>query len=125
VSAIVKAAAVVKREPPGHGRPPAPASVLDIELTVHLPTNPQQVTIAPRHLSLFGGVVVEETVKPPNNTTAVVLIRPMGTIVREGSMAALFGVACPGAEGNIRVDMKFAAPPRDGDTVTIQRVDSY
>ena len=56
---------------------------------------------------------------------AVVLIRPSGTVAREGSMFALFGVACPAGDGNVRVDMTFALPPHDGDKVTVRRVESY
>jgi hypothetical protein len=121
----VKASAVVKRETPSRTRPPTSPDVLDIELTVTLPTNPTQVTFAPNHLTVYGGVLVAQTLQPPDRTKAVVLIRPSGTVAREGSVLALFGVACKAGDGNVRVDMTFALPPHDGDKVTVRRVDSY
>src|SRR5204862_58772 len=79
VGALVKTSAVVKREPPSRTRLPASPDVLDIELTVTLPTNPKQVTFAQNHLTVYGGVLVEQTLHPPDRTKAVVLIRPSGT----------------------------------------------
>ncbi len=61
VGPFVKAAAVVKHEPPSRRRPsPAPPSVLDIELTVGILPNPERVTFAPNRLTVAGGVLVEE-----------------------------------------------------------------
>jgi hypothetical protein len=127
VAALVKTSAVVKREPPSGPRPPPRPSpaILDIELTVTLPTNPKQVTFAPNHLTVAGGVIVKQTLQPADRTKAVVLIRPSWTVAHEGSLLALFGVACEVGDGNLRVDMTFALPPRDGDKVTIRRVEGY
>jgi hypothetical protein len=125
VGPLVKASAVVKREPPSGARPPTPQEVLDIELTVMLPQNPTQVTFAPNALTVYGGVLIERTRRLIDPTKAVLLIRPSGTVAREGSLMALFGLMCTGAEGNLRLDMTFALPPKDGDKVAIRRVEGY
>jgi hypothetical protein len=125
VGPLVKTSAVVKREPPIGSRAPTPRDVLDIELTVTLPTNPTEVTFAPNALTVYGGVLVERTRKLVDPTKAVVLIRPSGTVAREGSLRALFGVRCKAGEGNLRVDMMFASPIREGDRVTLGGVDGY
>jgi hypothetical protein len=125
VGPLVKASAVVKREPPSGARAPTPQDVLDIELTVTLPTNPTQVTFAPNALTVYGGVLFERTRKLVGPTNAVVLIRPSGTVAREGSLMALFGVACKAGQGNLRVNMTFASPAHAGDTVTIGGVVGY
>jgi hypothetical protein len=114
----------VKREPPRGTRLTSPA-ILDIELTVTLPTNPIQVTFAQNHLTVYGGVLIEQVLRPADRTKAVLLIRPAWTFAREGSLRALFGVVCKAGEGNLRVDMKFASPMREGDKVTIGGVDGY
>jgi hypothetical protein len=120
----VRASAVVKREPTRGSRRPSPA-ILDIQLTVTLPTNPIQVTFAQNHLTVYGGVLIEQSLQPGDRTKAVVLIRPAWTFAREGSLRALFGVGCREGDGNLRVDMKFASPMREGDKVTIGGVDGY
>ncbi|HEV3192704.1 MAG TPA: hypothetical protein VGY54_19485, partial [Polyangiaceae bacterium] len=122
---LVKASAVVKRESPSRARPPASPAILNIELTVTLPTNPSQVTFARNHLTVYGGVLVEQTLQPADRTKAIVLIRPFGAVAREGSLRASFGVACKQGEGYLRVDMTFASPAHEGDKVTIGGVDSY
>jgi hypothetical protein len=96
-----------------------------IELTVTVPTNPKQVAFARNHLTVAGGVFVEQTLRPSDRTEAVVLIRPFGAVAREGSLMALFGVACDAGEGNLRVDMTFASPLHEGDKVTIRGVNGY
>ena len=121
----MKASAVVKREPPSGARAPTSPAILDIELTVTLPTNPAQATLTPNALTVYGGVLVERTRKLVDPTKAVVLIRPSGTVAREGSLRALFGVRCKAGEGNLRVDMMFASPIREGDRVTLGGVDGY
>ncbi len=125
VGALVKTSAVVKREPPSRTRPPTSPAILDIELTVTLPTNPIQVTFAQNHLTVYGGLLVEQRLQTADRTKAVVLIRPSGTVAREGSLRALFGVACKAGEGNLRVDMTFASPMHEGGRVTIGGVDGY
>jgi hypothetical protein len=115
----------MKREPPSRTRPPTSPDVLDIELTVTLPTNPTQVTFAQNHLTVYGGVLIAQTLQPADPTRAVVLIRPFGTVAGEGSLLALFGVACKAGEGNLRVRMTFASPAHDGDKVTIGGIDGY
>jgi hypothetical protein len=120
----VKTSAIVKREPQRGKRRPSPA-ILDIELTVTLPTNPIQVTFEKNHLTVYGGVLIEQALRPADLTKAVVLIRPSWTFAREGSLRALFGVGCKVGEGNLRVDMKFDSPMHGGDEVTIGGVDGY
>jgi hypothetical protein len=121
----VKASAVVKRGPPSGARAPTPRDVLDIELTVTLPTNPAQVTFATNALTVYGGVLLERTRKLVDPTKAVLLILPSWTVAREGSLMALFGVTCKAGEGNLRVRMTFASPMHEGDRVTIGGVDGY
>ena len=55
---LVKTSAVVKREPPSRAQPQTSPVILDIELTVTLPTNPIQVTFAQNHLTVYGGVLL-------------------------------------------------------------------
>ena len=124
LGALVKASAVVKREPPSRAQPTSPA-IFDIELSVALPTNPIQATFAQNHLTVYGGVLLQQTLKPAERTNAVVLIRPSWTVAHEGSLRALFGVECKAGEGNLRVDMSFASPTHEGDKVTIGGVDGY
>jgi hypothetical protein len=76
-------------------------------------------------LTVYGGVLVERTRKLVDPTKAVLLIRPSGTVAREGALMALFGVACKAGEGNLRVNMTFASPAHAGDKVTIGGVDGY
>jgi len=83
------------------------------------------VTFAKNHLTVYGGVLLEQTLQPEGRTKAVVLIRPNGAVGREGSLRALFGVACKVGDGNLRVDMTFASPMHEGDKVTIGGVDGY
>jgi hypothetical protein len=125
VGALVRTSAVVKREPPSRTRPPTLPVILAIELTVTLPTNPIRVTFVKNHLTVYGGLLVEQTLDGADRTKAVVLIRPSGTVAREGSLRALFGVGCKAGEGNLRVDMTFASPMHEGDKVTIGGVDGY
>jgi hypothetical protein len=125
VGALVSASAIVKRESASRARPAKSPDILDIELTVTLPANPEHVTLAPNHLTVAGGVIVKQSLQAEGRTKAVVLIRPSGTVAREGSLLALFGVTCAVGEGNVRVDMTFALPSHDGDKVTIRRVDGY
>jgi hypothetical protein len=119
----VKASAVVKREPPSRTGPPTSAAVLDIELTVTLPTNPIQVTFEQNYLTVYGGVLIKQTLPTADRTKALVLIRPSWPVGPEGAMRALFGVTCQAGQGNLRVDMRFASPTHDGDKVTIGGVD--
>jgi hypothetical protein len=121
VAPLVKASAVVKREPPAGARPPS-QNVLDIELTVTLPASPSQVTLVPNAVTVYGGVLIERTRKFVDPTKAVLLIRPAWTVAREGSLMAMFGLTCPGAKGSLRVNMTFALPPKDGDKVAIRSV---
>jgi hypothetical protein len=123
VGALVKAWAVVKHEPASRRRPPAPPSVLDIELTVIIPPNPEQVTFAGNRLTVAGGVLVEEMFRAASPGKDVLLIRPMGVVGREASLMVLFGVVCKGVEGYLRVPMKLASPWRDGDNVTVAGID--
>jgi hypothetical protein len=124
VGALVKTSAVVKREPPSRTRLTSPA-ILDIELTVTLPTNPIQVTFAQNQLTVYGGLLVEQRLQTPDRTKAVLLIRPPGTVAREGSLRALFGVVCKAGDGNLRVDVTFASPMHEGDRITVGGVDGY
>jgi hypothetical protein len=122
VAALVRASAVVRREPSSRTRPRTSPDVLDIELAVTLPANPMQVTLAAGDPSVYGGVLVGRSLHP-DPTKAVVLIRPSGTVAREGSMLAFFGVTCGAAHGSLRVEMTYALPLHDGDKVTVRRVD--
>jgi hypothetical protein len=125
VAALVKASAVVKREPPRRGQPsPAPV-ILDIELTVLLPTNATQVTLAQNHPTVYGGVLVEQPLPSADPTKSVVLIRPYGAVARDGSLLAMYGVVCTAAQGSVRVEMRFVSPLHDGDKVTVRLVDDY
>jgi hypothetical protein len=124
VAAVTKASAVVKREPQRRTRRPTTSDVLDIELTVTLPSNPTQATFPQNYLTVAGGVLIKETLQA-DHTKAVVLIRPSGTVAREGSMFALFGLACSVGDGNLRVDMTFAIPTHHGDLVTVRHVEGY
>jgi hypothetical protein len=90
-----------------------------------LPTNPTQVTFVPNPLTVYGGVIVEQTLPPADPTKSVALIRPYGAVARDGSLLALFGVVCAAGKGSVRVDMMFVSPLHDGDKVTIRRVDDY
>jgi hypothetical protein len=90
-----------------------------------LPANPIRVTFAQNHLTVYDGLLVEQTLQAAGRTKAVVLIRPSATLAREGSLRALFGVACMAGEGNLRVDVTFARPMHEGDRVTIGGVDGY
>ncbi len=96
--------------------------MLDIELALTLPANPMQVTLAAGDPSVYGGVLVGRSVHP-DRTKAVVLIRPSGTVAREGSTLAFFGVTCASAQGSLRVEMTYVLPLHDGDKVTVRRVD--
>jgi hypothetical protein len=120
----VKASAVVKREPSSRAQPSTSPPILDVELTLVLPANPAQVTLVPTQLTVAGGVLVRET-HPADRTKSVVLVRPAEPVGRDGSLMALFGVECPTAKGNLRVDMTFVSPMREGDQVNIRRADSY
>jgi len=122
---LVKTSAVVKREPPSRPRAQTSPAILDIELTVMLPTNPIQVTFAQNHLTVYGGVLLKQTLQPADRTKAVVLIRPSWTVAPQGSLRALFGVECKVGDGNLRVDMTFASPMHEGDKLTIGGVDGY
>jgi hypothetical protein len=86
----VKTSAVVKREPPSRAQPQTSPAILDIELTVTLPTNPIQVTFAQNHLTVYGGVLLKQTLQPADRTKAVVLIRPSWTFAQVGSLRVLF-----------------------------------
>jgi hypothetical protein len=76
-------------------------------------------------VTVYGGVLIERTRKFVDPTKAVLLIRPAGTVGREGSLMALFGLTCPGAQGSLRVNMTFASPAQAGDRVTIGGVNDY
>jgi hypothetical protein len=121
----VKASAVVKREPPRPGQPSPSQGILDIELTVMLPTNPTQVTLAQYKATVYGGVLVEQALPPADPTKFVALIRPNGAVGRDGSLLAMFGVVCPVAKGSVRVNMTFVSPLHDGDKVVVGLVDDY
>jgi hypothetical protein len=121
----VRTSAIVKREPPSGARSSTSPPILDVELTVVLPTNPAQVTLVPHQVTVSGGVLVRETLPPADRTKSVVLVRPAQPVGREGSLMAMFGVECPGAKGTLRVDMTFVSPMHEGDSVSAQRVNSY
>src|SRR5258708_11652472 len=93
VGALVTTSAVAKREPPSRTRPPTSPAILDIELTVTLPTNPIQVTFAQNHLTVYGGLLVEQRLQTADRTNAVVLIPPSGTVARDGALLAFFRAA--------------------------------
>jgi hypothetical protein len=122
VGPIVRATAVVKHEPASRTRPPAPPSVLDIELTVVIAPNPDNVTFAPNRLTIAGGVLVEERFQATDPTKDILLIRPMGAVAREASLMALFGVVCKTGQGYLRVPMSLVSPWRAGDKVTVQGI---
>jgi hypothetical protein len=124
VAALVEASAVVKHEYPSARRRPVPPSVLDVELTLTIAPNPGQVTFAANQLSVFGGVLVEETFQLSAPGKDVLLVRPMGGVARETSLMALFGLVCKDktAAGWLRVPMKFASPWRDGEPVTVEGI---
>jgi hypothetical protein len=124
VAALVTASAVVKREPPSRTQHATSPDVLDIELIVTLPSNSTQATFPQNYLTVAGGVLIKET-HQADHTKAVVLIRPSGTVAHEGSMFALFGLACSAGEGNLRVDLTFAIPMHHGDPVTVRHVEGY
>jgi hypothetical protein len=119
---MVKATGLVKHEPASRTRPPAPPGVLDVELTVVIPPNPDNVTFAPNRLTIFGGVLVEERFQASDPTKDVVLIRPMGAVAREASLMALFGVVCNSGQGYLRVPMSLSSPWRAGDKVTVRGI---
>jgi hypothetical protein len=125
VASLMNASAFVKREPPHRGQPSPSPPILDIELTVVLPANPAQVTLVPKQLNVYGGVLVEQTPPASDPTKYVALIRPFGTVGRDGTLMALYGVACTGAKGTIRVYMTFVTPLHDGDRVTVISVIDY
>jgi hypothetical protein len=121
VGSIVKATALVKHEPASRTRLPVPASVLDIELTVVIPPNPDHVTLAPNP-GIFGGVLVEERFQAADPTRDILLIRPMGAVANEASLLALFGVVCKTGKGSLRVPMSLVSPWRAGDKVTVRGI---
>jgi hypothetical protein len=123
VAALVSASAIVKREAPPRGVRTSPAQdVLDIEITLTLPANAAQVVLMPNAMTVYGGVLFERTRTLVDPTKAVLLVRPSGTVAREGSLLALFGLTCPGAQGTLRVMMAYALPPKDGDKVMMRSI---
>jgi hypothetical protein len=122
IGPIVRATAVVKHEPPGRTRLPVPPSVLDIELTVVVPPNPDHVTLAPNRVTIFGGVLIEERFQRGDPDRDIVLIRPMGAVGPEASLMALFGVVCKEGQGSLRVPMSLVNPWRAGDTVSVRGI---
>jgi len=123
--ALVKASAVVKREPPSRAQASTSPAILDIELTVALPTNPIQATFGQNQLTVYGGVLLQPRFQTVNPTHAVVLIRPAWSVGPRGSLRALFGTECTAGAGNLRVDMTFASPTHEGDKVSIGGVGDY
>jgi hypothetical protein len=122
VGPIVKAWAVVLHEPASRTRLPVPASVLDIELTVVVPPNPDHVTLGPNRVTIAGGVLVEERFDANDPTRDVLLIRPMGAVGREASLMAMFGVLCKVGQGTLRVPMSVISPWRAGDQVAVRGI---
>ncbi len=127
VAPLVKAWAVMKQEPVTRRHPHPSPGVLDVELTVTLPPNPGQTTLVANRVSVFGGVLVEETVQASTPGKDVLLIRPMGGVARETSLMVLFGLVCKDkdASGSLRIQKKAAVPWRDGDPVIVGGVTGY
>ncbi len=117
----------MEQEPASRRRSHPSPGVLDVELTLTIPPNAGQVTFAPNRVSVFGGVLVEETFQVATPGKDVLLIRPMGGFGRETSMMVLFGLVCQdkAATGSLRVPMKATVPWRAGDAVTVAGVVGY
>jgi hypothetical protein len=125
VGPIVKATAFVEHEPASRTRLPTPPSVLDIELTVVIPSNPDHVTFGPNRVTIAGGVLVEERFQATDPSKDIVLIRPMGAVARQAWVLAMFGVLCKTGQGELRVPMSLASPWQAGDKVTVSGIQGF